>query len=212
MDNYEQTQIITSVNWRGLKWDRPIFAQGYLLKKWRAKGSSLWTQRRAEEACQWKTLTLGSRGCCRRKGWSRCRCRWVRTRRANHKSMWQCFGVWGLSPKSEGYIGGPMPVQCAKGGGLVLTLHLVTWYGNEQYTGRNYQTFPHYCGMLNKHCTLLFWLGKTIKPRSIPGDTSLPSPWKRIHIRKPPIQRGTTSKKMRDLRRKGNMFSSLKAT
>jgi hypothetical protein len=26
---------------------------------------------------------------------------WMRTRRANHKSMWQRYGVWGLSPESE---------------------------------------------------------------------------------------------------------------
>ncbi len=52
-----------------------------------------------------KTLSLCSSGCsCRRKGWSRCRCGWMRTRRANHKSMRQSFGIWGLSPKSRVFL------------------------------------------------------------------------------------------------------------
>jgi hypothetical protein len=55
-------------------------------------------------------------GCsCRREGWSQCRCRWMRTMRAIHKSMRQRFGIWGLSSKSGVQIGNPGPY--CKGGG-----------------------------------------------------------------------------------------------
>jgi hypothetical protein len=80
----------------------------YLLKKGELKSSSLldWKgqkaahQRKGTTDKKERTLTLNSRCCCRREGWWWCRCRWVRTRHADHKSMWQHVSVWGLSSTS----------------------------------------------------------------------------------------------------------------
>jgi hypothetical protein len=81
-----------------------------LLKKEELKTNSLLDWNRAKGSLPEKkhhgykkkrTLTLNFGCCCRREGWWRWRCRWMRTRHADHKSMWQRFGVWGLSSKSR---------------------------------------------------------------------------------------------------------------
>jgi hypothetical protein len=103
--------------------------------------------------------------CCRRKGWSRCRHGWMRTRRANHKSLRQCFSICG-------------------GGGLVLTHHLDTWLGNGQSTRHSQGVimmkpgalleiffFSHACNMPK---TIQYYFSdwwRRISPGSIPGDT-----------------------------------------
>ncbi len=83
----------------------------YYLKKRELKAALNWSFRRAKGSPpkksttveEGKALTLGSRiCCCRRWCWWRWRCRWVRTRRANHKSMWQRYSVWGLNPGRGG--------------------------------------------------------------------------------------------------------------
>ncbi len=84
-------------------------------------------QRKSTTDKKARTLTLNSGCCCRREGWWWWLWRWVKTRRADHKSMWQRFGVWGLSLKNG--------VKCPYcKGGLVFSRHLITWYGNRQST------------------------------------------------------------------------------
>jgi hypothetical protein len=90
--------------WLPLKWDSSgerATLTIYLLKKGQLTSSSLLDWKGQKAACQRKRttdkterkLTLNSGCCCRRQGWWRWRCRWMRTRRADHKSVWQHFSV-----------------------------------------------------------------------------------------------------------------------
>jgi hypothetical protein len=71
------------------------------------KVALFWSTKGQKAACQRKSPWIKKdaysklRSCsCRREGWSWCRCRWMRTRRTDHKSMRQRFGVWELSLKN----------------------------------------------------------------------------------------------------------------
>ncbi len=120
--------------------------------------------------------------CSCRRWWCRYwwSCRWVRNKRANHKSMWQRYGVWGLGLLRRGYIGGS-DLYC--GGGLVLTHYLITWLGNGRSTRHSWRVITLRPGALLENFFMFhtiavhliktvhfFGLGKTIWPGSIPGD------------------------------------------
>ncbi len=64
---------------------------------------------------------------CRWEKWRQWRWWWVRTSRANHKSMWQRFGVLRVQHQKVGYNRWPIAYTAVAGGGLVLTQHLITW-------------------------------------------------------------------------------------
>ncbi len=66
------------------------------------KGQKTARQRKSTTDKKRKMFTLNSGCCWRREGWWRWRCRWMRIRCADHKSMLQHFSVWGLSPKKVG--------------------------------------------------------------------------------------------------------------
>ncbi len=70
-------------------------------KRWSTRGAKGSGQTKAPRLKR-KMLTLGSRICCCGMlcCWCWWRCRWLRTRHANHKSIWQRFGVWGLNLKN----------------------------------------------------------------------------------------------------------------
>jgi hypothetical protein len=101
-----------------------------------------------------------------------------------HVIAFQCLRV---KLQKWGQIGGPMPIL--QRGGLVLTLHLIAWFGNRQSTWRslwvirptqrtakNFQ-FPHGRSTPNIHSTiLLYWMGKMTIARSDSQWYSDPTP------------------------------------
>ncbi len=62
--------------------------------------------------------------------WSLWRWWWVRTSRANHKSMWQHFGVLRVKHQKTSLNRRPIPSTCRGGGGLCSQPISVTWHGN----------------------------------------------------------------------------------
>jgi hypothetical protein len=89
------------------------------------KGQKAAHQRKSTKKKKERLLTLDSGCWCRREGWSRWRWRWVRTSHADHKSMWQCFGVLRVKRQKVG-VNRWLKAHNA-GGGLVLTQHLIMW-------------------------------------------------------------------------------------
>ncbi len=136
------------------------------------KGQKAAHQRKGTTDKKERTLTINSRCCCRREGWWWWRCRWMRTRHADYKSMWQCFGVWGLSSKSRFKL---VTQAHTAGGELVLAQHLIRWSGNRQSTQHSWRVITRWPGALleisqffshtSRYTHLLyiisFWLGKT---------------------------------------------------
>jgi hypothetical protein len=74
-----------------------------------------------------RTLTLGN--IAEGRWWSRWRWWWVRTSRANHKPMWQHFGVLRVKHHKANLIRQPSAYIC-RGGGVSSHLTPVTWYRN----------------------------------------------------------------------------------
>ncbi len=114
------------------------------------------------------------------RSWSKWRWWWVRTSWANHKSMWQRFGVLRAKRQNASLKGTPVPIPVG-GGGLVLTQHQSkvteadgqcnTCNGSSGRPGTVLETL-HFTGELQYviFYNIILGLGK-MKPESIPGNT-----------------------------------------
>ncbi len=124
-----------------------------LLKKWELKAPLNWSTGRAKGSLPKKSTTVE-----KADAYSRLQnlllqkvvvwCRWVRTRHANHKSTWQHFGVWGLSPEGDSSL------KCGGAGSHTLPNRVIEkWMVNTTLTkghhtqtwrnARNFQNFSH---------------------------------------------------------------------
>ncbi len=146
------------------------------------KSSSFLDWKRAKAARQRKStkdkkermLSLNSGCYCRREGWWRWRCRWMRTRCADHKCMWQrlCLRVKpqkrGLNrwPKAQtaggGGPGSPPSTNHVIGKRTVNTTLMKGYHATTRRTARNLPTFSHTSSTPNSLYTIFFAWGRRL--------------------------------------------------
>ncbi len=134
------------------------------------------TSKGQKAACQRKSTTdkkeriafSNSRWWCRRENWSRWWWWWrVRTSHADHKSMWQCFGVLGVKQQRVGLK--RQPNAYTAGGGLgshptpnhviekrTVDVTFVKVITPTRRTVRNFQIFSHDCSTPNILYIIIF--------------------------------------------------------